>query len=296
MNKQMNDVSVIGTGVMGSALVEALATSGAGVTVWNRTKEKTEALSGPGVRIAESVAEALTSSPITIIVVADQELSRTLVKEAGADLNDKVVASTAFVTPDQAKEFNAVVQAAGGQYLDLSIPAYPSEVRSGAGVFLISGERSAYKAHRKLFERIGRVTTYVDDAPGAAYISEMAVLLAYLPMAVGLLQGLRICDKHNISMDWFKKTALELYPFHIQSLLDRVIEEADHSSDNVEASIKVWGTGAAEYANYLRELGLDSGMYDALHRLFTAASEAGHGDADWTRIAEHTTMHSAGET
>jgi 3-hydroxyisobutyrate dehydrogenase-like beta-hydroxyacid dehydrogenase len=211
------------------------------------------------------------------------------VEEAGADLAGKVIASASFVTPDQAQAFDAVVKEAGGKYLDLSIPAYPSEVRSGKGVFLISGDREAYEAHRAQFERIGRITTFVDDMPGAAYISEMAVLLGYLPMAVGLLQGLRICDRHNISVDWFKKTVLELYPFHINSLLERVTDDRDRSPVNVEASVKAWGDSAAEYGNYLRELGLDAGMYDAILRLFKSASQDGHGEADWTIIAEYTT-------
>jgi cation diffusion facilitator CzcD-associated flavoprotein CzcO len=58
----MSDVSVIGTGSMGSALVEVLAGSGAEVTVWNRTRETAEALSRPKIRLAESPAEALSSS------------------------------------------------------------------------------------------------------------------------------------------------------------------------------------------------------------------------------------------
>ncbi len=287
----MSDVSVIGTGAMGSALVEAFAASGAEVTIWNRTREKAEPLAGPRVRLAESVAEALTSSPLTIVAVSGHELSRTLVEEAGADLTGKVVASTSFVTPDQGRVFEAAVSAAGGHYLDLSIPAYPSEVRSGTGVFLISGARTAYEAHRERFERLGRLATYVDGGPGAAYISEMAVLLGYLPMAVGLLQGLQMCEYLNLSVKWFKETVLELYPFHIESLLERATGEADQSAADVEASITEWGHGAADYAGYLRELGLDPGMYDALHRLFTTASEASHGDADWIRIAEYTTTH-----
>ena len=292
----MSDVSVIGTGVMGSALVEVFASSGAEVTVWNRTREKAEVLSGPRVHIAESVADAMRSSPLILVVVSGgHEQSRTLVKEAGVDLTGKVVASTSFVTPDQAQSYDTVVRAAGGHYLDLSIPSYPSEVRSKAGVFLISGNRDAYEAHRERFERIGRVTTFVDDSPGAAYISEMAVLLAYLPMAVSLLQGLRICEHHKISPEWFKETTLKLYPFHIQSLLERVIGEAGRSVKNVEASINVWGEGLAESADYLRELGLDAGMYDALHRLFAAASEAGHGDADWINIVEYSATRDTGD-
>ena len=282
----MTDVSVIGIGAMGSALVEALAASGVEVTAWNRTREKAEAVSGPRVRVAGSVGEALMSSPLAVLSVSDHQLARTLVEEAVVDLDGKVMASTSFVTPDQARTFQAAVAAAGGRYLDLSIPAYPSEVRARAGVFLVSGERAAYEAHRERLERIGHVS-FVDDMPGAAFVSEMAVLLAYLPMAVGLLQGLRICEQHGIPAGWFNETVPEFYSFHIRSLLARVAEQPDPSARNVEASVSEWGKTATEYADYLRELGLDTGMYDALHRLFTRASEAGHGDADWTGVIAH---------
>ena len=283
----MSDVSVIGAGTMGSALVDVLAASGAKVTVWNRTRAKAEELSGPRVHVAASVAEALASSPLTIVAVADHELARTLVEEADADLGGRVVASTSFVTPDQAQAFATVVGAAGGAYLDLEIAAFPSQVRSGGGVFLVSGPLAAYEAHREWFERIGRAS-YVNDAPAAAYISGMAVQLAFFPLAVGLLQGRRIAELQGLCLDWFKQTVLELYPFHIERLLDRVADDADSSTPEVEASVDVMVAGAAEYAGALREMGLDSGLYDALHRLFSATSDAGHGQADWTRVAEHT--------
>jgi 3-hydroxyisobutyrate dehydrogenase-like beta-hydroxyacid dehydrogenase len=283
----MSDVSVIGAGAMGSALVEVLAASGAEVTVWNRTRAKAEGLSGPTVQVTESVAEALRSSPLTIVAVSDHEVARTLVGEANQDLNGRVVASTSFVTPDQAQAFATVVSSAGGAYLDLEIAAFPDQVRSGGGVFLVSGQLSAYQTHRERFERIGR-TSYVNDAPAAAYMSGMAVQLAFFPLAVGLLQGLRIAEFQDLSPDWFKETVLEFYPFHIARLLDRVTENAGSSAREVEASIDVMVAGAAEYAGALRDIGLDPGMFDALHRLFSAASDAGHGENDWTCVAEHT--------
>jgi 3-hydroxyisobutyrate dehydrogenase-like beta-hydroxyacid dehydrogenase len=285
----MSDVSVIGTGAMGSALVEGLAGSGVGVTLWNRSKGKAEALSGPTVHLAESVAEALMSSPLTIVSVSDHEVGRSLVDEAGVDLDGKAVANTSFVTPDQAQAFATVVGAAGGHYLDLEIAASPSQVRSGDGLFLVSGERSAFEAHRERFDQIGRAT-YVADVPAAAYISGMAVQLAFFPMAVGLLQGLHIAEAQGLSPDWFKKAVLDFYPLQIDRLLDRITAKSDSSAPDVEASVDVMAAGAAEYAGALRDMDLDSGMFDALHRLFTAASEAGHGEADWTCIAEHVAM------
>jgi 3-hydroxyisobutyrate dehydrogenase-like beta-hydroxyacid dehydrogenase len=162
---------------MGSALVEALAASGAEVTVWNRTRERTEVVSGPRVRVAASVDDALALSPLAIVAVSDHTVARALVEDAGQDLNGRVIASTSFVTPHQAQEFGTVESTAGGAYLDLEIVAWPSQVRSGAGAFLVSGERTAYEAHREGLERIGRVT-YVSEAPASAYTSGMAVEVA----------------------------------------------------------------------------------------------------------------------
>jgi 3-hydroxyisobutyrate dehydrogenase-like beta-hydroxyacid dehydrogenase len=287
----MSDVSVIGTGSMGTALVEALQASGADVTVWNRTKAKAEALSGPRVRLAESVKEALTSSPLTIMSVLDHDVARTLVEGAEQDLRGRIVASTSFVTADQAKELGTVVSAAGGAYLDLEIAASPRQVRARAGVFLVSGERTAFEAQRERLKRIGRVT-YVNAAPASAYLCGMAVQLGFLPMAVGLLQGARIAESRDVPPDVFRKGVLDLYPFHIEQLLDRIVAPRGLSGPEVEASVDVMAAWAAEYGAVLREMGIDPGMYDALHRLFTAASEAGHGEADWTCIAEHVATRS----
>lgn len=282
----MSDVSVIGIGAMGSALAAGLAASGAAVTVWNRTRRKAETLSGPRVAPAESVDEALMASPVTIMAVADHGVANALLAGVRHDLEGRVVASTSFVSPDQALELGTVVGAAGGTYLDLEIAAGPRQVRSRAGIFLVSGERTAFEELRDVLERIGRVT-YVDPAPASAFLSGMAVQLAFLPMAVGLLQGARIATTQNLSPEGFKSAVLELYPFHIERLLDGITAPSSAIEPDVEATVDVMAAGAAEYAAALREMGIDSGMYEALYRLFTAASDAGLGESDWSCVVDH---------
>jgi 3-hydroxyisobutyrate dehydrogenase-like beta-hydroxyacid dehydrogenase len=280
----MSDVSVIGAGAMGSALVEVLATSGADVLVWNRTASTAEALSGPRVSVARSVSQALTSSPLTIVSVSDHELARTLVETAGVGLNGRAVASTSPVDPDQATSFASVVTAAGGHYLDLVIPRSHGQVRAGAGVFIVSGDRAVYDANRELFDRVG-TATYVGDAPGAASVGGLALVLAYLPMAVGLLQGLHICAQHDVALEWFEQAALDFYPLQMRSLLGQAVGRIGPSGAD-EASVDTMAEWAAELAVVVRAMGLDAGMLDALERLFTAASGAGHGAADWTSVVE----------
>lgn len=45
----MSQISVLGMGNMGAALVRALVNGGTSVTIWNRTRAKAEALERPGV-------------------------------------------------------------------------------------------------------------------------------------------------------------------------------------------------------------------------------------------------------
>ncbi len=79
----MSDVSVIGCGRMGGAMVRALQDAGCEVTPWNRTREKAEALAGPSVDVAHSVAEALTASAVTLISVTDYEATRESLERLG---------------------------------------------------------------------------------------------------------------------------------------------------------------------------------------------------------------------
>jgi threonine dehydrogenase-like Zn-dependent dehydrogenase len=53
------DVAVLGCGLMGAALVRALAKTGRSVAVWNRTPDRAEALAGDGVTPIRTVGDAV---------------------------------------------------------------------------------------------------------------------------------------------------------------------------------------------------------------------------------------------
>jgi 3-hydroxyisobutyrate dehydrogenase len=65
-------VTVIGTGVMGSALVRALDRAGQQVTAWNRTRSRALPLASAGVTVADSPLDALTGSDAVIMCVSNQ--------------------------------------------------------------------------------------------------------------------------------------------------------------------------------------------------------------------------------
>ena len=66
-----NEVSVIGLGVMGSALARALLSNGHRVTVWNRTSAKAEPLVRDGAVLAPGAASAVSASPVVLVCIED---------------------------------------------------------------------------------------------------------------------------------------------------------------------------------------------------------------------------------
>jgi 3-hydroxyisobutyrate dehydrogenase-like beta-hydroxyacid dehydrogenase len=66
-----NEVSVIGLGMMGSALARLLLRNGYRVTIWNRTSAKAEPLVREGAVLAPSAASAVGASPIVVVCVHD---------------------------------------------------------------------------------------------------------------------------------------------------------------------------------------------------------------------------------
>ena len=69
-------VAVIGLGIMGSGMARNLLRAGHEVAVYNRSRDKAEALGAEGARVAATPAEAAEGAEVVISMVADDDASR----------------------------------------------------------------------------------------------------------------------------------------------------------------------------------------------------------------------------
>src|SRR5947209_15201746 len=67
-------VAFLGTGLLGSAMVEGLLRRGNAVTVWNRTESKARALEKSGATVAPSVADAVADADRVQMTLPDDEV------------------------------------------------------------------------------------------------------------------------------------------------------------------------------------------------------------------------------
>lgn len=283
----MSQLSVIGCGLMGSALIRTLAKAGIELTIWNRTQEKAQALRQPGVSVAESVAAAVAASPVAIIVLLDLDysLSMGLLEPEKANLAHKTIIQLSSGASSDASSLSAFVGAASGSYIDGAILVDPQTIGTPKSRILYSGDAPAFEAVKPTLDILGEAI-FVGAPPGAAGTLEMALNVAAIPMEVGLLQGRKICELEQCPLDVYDTLVKDF----ITDQRDRILENATHLDpthlETVETSVGLLAEATHSLSEYLKMLNIDAGMFEALARLYAGGVASGRAEHDVLCVAE----------
>src|SRR5262245_24325266 len=76
----MANVAFIGTGLLGSGMVEGMLRRGEAVTVWNRTESKARALEQFGAKVAASPADAVAGAERVHMTLPDDAVVDEMIK------------------------------------------------------------------------------------------------------------------------------------------------------------------------------------------------------------------------
>jgi 3-hydroxyisobutyrate dehydrogenase-like beta-hydroxyacid dehydrogenase len=87
----MTDVSVLGIGLMGTAVTNALLSGGKTVTVWNRSPAKAEELRSKGAAVAGTARQAINDSPVSILVLPSYDIVKTVLDDSRSELSGHVI-------------------------------------------------------------------------------------------------------------------------------------------------------------------------------------------------------------
>lgn len=137
-------VSILGTGLMGTALAEALLKSGHEVIVYNRTISRTVPLLAMGATLAQTPAEAISTADVSIIVLPDAGSVRELLlrEEVRSVLQGKRLLNASTTKPDDIIEMAKLVAEEGGKLAEVSIMIGADELRDSKGQFILGCDSS----------------------------------------------------------------------------------------------------------------------------------------------------------
>jgi hypothetical protein len=237
------NVTVLGLGLMGSALARALSAAGLNVTVWNRNLDKAKALESGIVSVAQTIEEAIAASSIIIVCVRDYAVTRDLlsVDEVEGKLSDKVIIQLSTGTPTQAREAAAWATTINASYIDGAIMAFPDAIGKEDCVILYAGDANVFEFCQPVVQALGGISPLVGDDPGSAAGLDNGLLSIYFSFLFGVVHGAAICDAENVPLSLFKEMGTVILPV-MTGVLTRSVDMI--AADNYESEHSTLVTSA----------------------------------------------------
>lgn len=141
----MSHIAFLGTGLLGSGMIESMLRRGQAVTVWNRTIEKAQALAAHGATVAVSPEQAIAGATEIHIILSDDAAVDALLER----IAPHVPASTIVIdhtTTSPAGTKARVAGAAGRGLRFLHAPVFmgPAMARESKGMMMVSGPQPLF--------------------------------------------------------------------------------------------------------------------------------------------------------
>jgi 3-hydroxyisobutyrate dehydrogenase-like beta-hydroxyacid dehydrogenase len=167
-------VAILGTGKMGGAMARRLDSAGYQLTLWNRTRERAEAL-GIG-QVVATAKEAAEGAEIVISMLTDADAVRAAYFGEGGAIKSaerQVFVEMSTAGPDVAKVVAPAIERAGAQFVEAPVMGSIGAVESGTLVVLAAGRDAAVERARPVLEALGQVRR-VGDLGNAASLKLVA--------------------------------------------------------------------------------------------------------------------------
>ena len=203
----MSPIAFLGTGLLGSALIEAAAARGDSVTVWNRTASKAQTLLRFGVSIADTPANAVQGASRVHLVLKDDAVVDEVIAALRAGLSpDAIVVDHSTTQPTLTAERAVRLNAAGVRYLHCPVFIGPAAARKGEGSILAAGPVELFEAVKPALERMATKVHYFGERPdlaavyklfGNTFIIGVSALVADV-FAIAASAGVQPVDSLNV--------------------------------------------------------------------------------------------------
>ncbi len=168
-------VSVLGTGLMGGPMARNLLKAGFDVTVWNRTRQKAEALADDGASIADTPQDAVSETDFVITMLSDGPAVRDLMFDQGVAAAMKkgaMLLDMSSIKPAEARAHAAILREMGLDQLDAPVSGGTRGAQAATLAIMVGGTSEAFEKAKPVFAAMGRPVRVGPD--GAGQLSKLA--------------------------------------------------------------------------------------------------------------------------
>ncbi|MDH2416152.1 FAD-dependent oxidoreductase [Nocardioides sp. CER19] len=291
MSELMNtSVSVLGAGLMGSAIARALLRAGHSVTVWNRTAAKADALRGDGANVAQSAVEAMNASPLSIFVFKSYDaVNKLLDQAASTDFSGDVI-NLVTGQPEDADRVEHWATRHDVRLLDGAILAFPNDIGTEDAAIYFSGDPGVWEQWESVVRGLAGGSLYLGNQMRLANSIDTVTLSLVTAAECAILETLAYGQALGLPLSVLWDTISQV-PAALENFISyavRKIEASDYTTS--DASIDTWVMSSRQIAEHVDRMGIRGHQIKAAAASLRAAQDAGLGALDLLalhQIADH---------
>ena len=274
----MNEVSIIGLGAMGSTLARLVLDKGYRITVWNRSTVKADPLVREGAVLAASAASAVGASPIVVVCVHDYKATKEILHtaEVASALSGKVIIQLTTGSPREARDSEVWAREQGAEYLDGAIQVAPSQMARPDTTILVSGAESAFQQTEPVLKIFGGNVKYLGEDVGSASAMDLAMLSYVYGAMLGFTHGAIVAESVGFSVEHYGSLVAEISTTYGEFFKHegKVIQSGNYEVS--ESPLKISIEATARLAQASREGGINSEIPEFVAEFFKRAGAAGY--------------------
>ena len=284
----MQQVALLGLGIMGSGMAANWLSKGFSLTVYNRTRSRADPLAAQGARVANTPREAVEGADIVVSMVGDDIASRAVwFGDNGALAGMKagtILVECSTVTPDHVRELAAQARQRGCEFLDSPVSGSRMQAEGGQLILLIGGDSATIEKARPALEAISRLIHHMGPTGAGATWKIINNMMTATHM-ITVSEAMVMAEKAGLDMKQIIPLILS-GPVGSPVLQGKMPRLAERRYDNTEFALR-WMLKDASYALALAEqFGVELKTVAAAAEVYREATEKGLGDLDFTAAGE----------
>jgi len=192
----------IGLGTMGTPMCSQLIKAQYSVTVYNRSKDKEQAVIAMGAAVASTPAQVMEESNIIFIMVSDDDaINEIFGGDNGllaAKVTGRIIINMSSVSPGISKKYAELCKQAGNRYLDAPVSGSLKQAQEAQLVIMVGGEADIFTIAKPLLECLGKLVMHIGDT-GAGNTAKLAINTLLGIQAQGLAEAVAFAQHNGIS-------------------------------------------------------------------------------------------------
>ena len=280
-------LAFIGLGKMGAAMARNLLRAGYDVAVYNRSRDKAEALAPEGARVAGTPAAACEDAEAVLTMLADDAAAEGVVFGAdgiaGALAKDAVHVSHSTIGTAMARRLTAEHAARGQGYLSAPVFGRPDSAEARRLIVVAAGPAAPIARCRPVFDAIGRQTTVVGEEPWQANAVKLCGNFMLASMIESFGEAFATLRKAGVAPQSFLEIMNALFGSPVYANYGRII--AEEAFEPAGFALKLGLKDVRLVLETALECQSPMPVASLVRDRLLSAVAQGHGEIDWSGVA-----------